>query len=255
MKNQPNYKATLEALPDVERRRLLLGDWTARETGSTYFQREWCRELTEEPPANEILRTVRAYDFAGTLKSSSNPSPDYTACARISKLKNGDYFVHDVQRTRILYGDWEKFILENAQRDGYSTEVLIPLDPGASAKVATSLLTRAVSEKGYRVRTLKTTQSKLDRFRPFSSLAMNGHISFLKGCGYDYENKVEGDNSFLYRELEAFTGKRRGGEAHHDDLVDACSDCISVLASRVNIPNMAAGLTSVNTTVRTPFER
>lgn len=217
MKSNPNYKASLEALPDVERRRLLLGDWTARETGSTYFQREWCKELTEEPPASEILRTVRAYDFAGTLKSSSNPSPDYTACARISKLKNGDYFVHDVQRTRILYGDWEKFILENAQRDGFNTEILIPLDPGASAKVATSLLTRGISEKGYRVRTLKTTQSKLDRFRPFSSLAMNGHISFLKGCGYDYENKADGDNSFVYRELEAFTGKRRGGEMGHDD--------------------------------------
>lgn len=217
MEKDPQYKSKLEAMPEVEMRRLLLGDWTARETGSTYFQREWCRELTEEPPASEILRTVRAYDFAGTLKSSSNPSPDYTACARISKLKNGDYFVHDVQRTRILYGDWEKFILENAQRDGFNTEILIPLDPGASAKVATSLLTRGISEKGYRVRTLKTTQSKLDRFRPFSSLAMNGHISFLKGCGYDYENKADGDNSFVYRELEAFTGKRRGGEMGHDD--------------------------------------
>lgn len=218
MKAQPDYKSKLEAMPEVEMRRLLLGDWTAREAGSTYFQRAWCEpEAAEEPPRSEILRTVRAYDFAGTLKSSSNPSPDYTACARVSKLKNGDYFVHDVQRTRILYGDWEKFILDNAKADGRDTEILIPLDPGASAKVATSILTRSLAEQGYRVRTLKTTQSKLDRFRPFSSLAMNGHIKFLKGCGYDYENKIEGDNSFVYRELEAFNGKRRGGELGHDD--------------------------------------
>lgn len=253
MKAQPDYKSKLEAMPEVEMRRLLLGDWTAREAGSTYFQRSWCAEPTDEPPRSEILRTVRAYDFAGTLKSSSNPSPDYTACARVSKLKNGDYFVHDVQRTRILFGDWEKFILDNAARDGYDTEILIPLDPGASAKVATSLLTRALSEKGYRVRTLKTTQSKLDRFRPFSSLAMNGHISFLKGCGYDFENKVDGDNNFVYRELEAFNGKRRGGESGHDDVVDSLSDCISILASRVNIPNMAAALGSVNMTNNNPF--
>jgi len=254
MKSNPNYKAALEALPDVERRRLLLGDWTAREEGSTYFQREWCGEQAiDEPPASEILRTVRAYDFAGTLKTSANPSPDYTASARVSKLKNGDFFVHDVQRTRILFGDWEKFVLENAARDGFNTEILIPLDPGASAKVATSLLTRAIGEKGYRVRTLKTTQSKLDRFRPFSSLAMNGHIKFLKGCGYDYENNIEADNNFVYRELEAFNGKRRGGESGHDDMCDALSDTISILAQRVNIPNMSAALASVNMSTKTPF--
>ena len=254
MEMQPEYMSNLEAMPEVEMRRLLLGDWTARETGSTFFQREWCRgDSLEEPPACDILRTVRAYDFAGTLKSSSNTSPDYTACARVSKLKNGSYFVHDVQRTRILFGDWETFVMNNAARDGYNTEILIPLDPGASAKVATSMLTRAIAEKGYRVRTLKTTQSKLDRFRPFSSLSLNGHIKFLKGCGYDFENKVDGDNNFVYRELEAFNGKRRSGEMGHDDLVDCLSDCISILASRVSIPNMAAALGSVNMSNNNPF--
>lgn len=254
MKMQPEYKSNLEALPEVEMRRLLLGDWTAREEGSTYFQRSWCgEEALIEPPASEILRTVRAYDFAGTLKSSGNPSPDYTACAKISKLKNGDYFVHDVRRTRILYGDWEKFILENAAQDGRNCEIIIPLDPGASAKVATSLLTRSLSEKGYRVRTMKATQSKLDRFRPFSSLAMNGHVQFLKGCATDLENNIDSNNSFMYRELEGFNGKKRSGESGHDDMVDAISDATSILAQRVNVPNMARILDSVNLNNISPF--
>lgn len=253
MKTNPNYKAALEALPDVERRRLLLGDWTARETGSTYFQREWCREALEEPPRSDIVRTVRAYDFAGTLKTSGNQSPDYTACAKISKLKNGDYFIHDVQRTRILFGDWTKFVLDNAARDGKDTEILIPLDPGASAKVATSIMTRTISEHGYRVRVVKTTQSKLDRFRPFSSLAMNGHVSFLKGAGYDFENNIEGDNGFVYKELEGFTGKRRGGESGHDDLADCISDAIAILAQRQVIPKMSSVLSSVNTSYKNPL--
>lgn len=254
MKMQPEYKSNLEALPEVEMRRLLLGDWTAREEGSTYFQRSWCgEEATSEPPASEIVRTVRAYDFAGTLKSSANPSPDYTACAKVSKLKNGDYFIHDIQRTRILYGDWEKFILENGAIDGKDCEIVIPLDPGASAKVATSLLTRSLSERGYRVRTMRATQSKLDRFRPFSSLAMNGHIKFLKGCATDFENNIQGNNSFVYRELEGFTGKKRGGESGHDDIADALSDAIAILAQRVNIPNMAKVLTSVNLTNKSPL--
>jgi predicted phage terminase large subunit-like protein len=254
MKMQPEYKSNLEALPEVEMRRLLLGDWTAREEGSTYFQRSWCgEEALTEPPASEIVRTVRAYDFAGTLKSSGNPSPDYTACAKISKLKNGNYFVHDVRRCRILFGDWEKFIVENAQQDGRDCEIIIPLDPGASAKVATSLLTRSLSEQGYRVRTMKATQSKLDRFRPFSSLAMNGHVQFLKGCATDLENNIDSNNSFLYRELEGFTGKKRSGESGHDDCVDAISDATSILAQRTVIPNMARALSSVNLTNRSPL--
>lgn len=255
IENQPEYLASLEALPDVERRRLLLGDWTARETGSTYFQREWCQEVLEEPPKSDIVRTVRAYDFAGTLKTDGNPSPDYTACMKISKLKNGSYFVHEALKTRILPGDWLNFIIENARRDGFNTEIIIPLDPGASAKLATGLLTREISEYGYRVRTLRASGSKLDRFRPFSSLAMNGHITFLKGCGTDLENNIQNDNNFVYKELEAFTGKRKSGESGHEDLADAGADAIAILASRTNVPKMASGLTAVNLTNKTPFDK
>lgn len=255
MKAQPDYQSKLEAMPEVEMRRLLLGDWTARETGSTYFQRDWCQEVMDEPAANDIVRTVRAYDFAGTLKSSGNPSPDYTACVKMSKLKNGDYFVHEVLRTRILFGDWEKFMIENANRDGKNCEIIIPLDPGIGAKAATAILTRSMSEKGYRIRVMKASKGKLDRFRPFSSLSMNGHVTFLKGCSTDLENRIEGNNNFMYRELEAFNGKARSGEAGHDDIIDAISDATSILAQRVNIPNMASALSSVNLSNNTPFDK
>ena len=254
MEAQPEYKSNLEALPNVEMRRLLLGDWTAREEGSTYFQRSWCGDdALEEPPASEIVKTVRAYDFAGTLKSSANTSPDYTASAKVSKLKSGDYFIHDVQRTRIPFGDWYKFVIDNAKNDGKGVDILIPLDPGAAAKAATSFLTRSIGEAGYTVRVVKTSQSKLDRFRPFSSLAMNGHIKFRKNCGIDYENNIQGDNKFVFRELEAFNGLRRSGEMGHDDMVDVLSDCISILAQRLNIPKMYSGLSSMNLTSKSPF--
>lgn len=256
MKTNPNYKAALEALPDIERRRLLLGDWTAREAGSTYFQRDWCgEEAIVEPPKSDIIRTVRAYDFAGTLKSDSNPSPDYTACVKMSKLKNGDYFIHEVVRTRIQFGDWEKFIIENAQRDGGDVDIVIPLDPGAQAKVSTSIFTRSLSEKGYRVRTVKTSQSKLDRFRPFSSLAHNGHVRFLKGCGYDLENKIEASNNFVFKELEAFNGLRRSGESGHDDIADCISDATIILAQRQQIPKMSSALSNFNLETNSPLTK
>lgn len=242
IENQPEYLASLEALPDVERRRLLLGDWTAREQSSTHFLRSWVTEATEEPPKSEIIKTVRSYDLASSLKSEANISPDYTATCKVSKLKNGSYFVHDVQRTRIRFGDWKKFILNNAISDGYDVDIILPLDPGAAAKAATGLLSRELSEEGFRVRTLQTTKSKLDRFRPVSSLSQNGHVVFLKNCGTDHENKVLNDNNFIYKELESFTGLRKSGESGHDDIVDAMSDAVAILAQKIQLPNFMQGL-------------
>jgi hypothetical protein len=79
------------------------------------------------------------------------------------------------------------------------------------------MLARELSAEGLYVRTLRTSTSKLDRFRPFSSMAMNGGVTFLKGCGHDLENKIESDLRFVYRELENFDGTRKSGEAGHDD--------------------------------------
>lgn len=253
IENQPEYLGSLEAMPDVERRRLLLGDWTAREQSSTHFLRSWCREEIQEPPKSEIVKTVRAYDLASTLKNDGNPSPDYTATCKVSKLKNGEYFVHDVQKTRIRFGDWKQFILNNAIKDGYDVDVILPLDPGAAAKASTGILTREISEEGFRVRTLQTTKSKLDRFRPVSSLAQNGHIVFLKNCGTDHENGITNDNNFVYKELEAFTGQRKSGESGHEDIVDALSDTIAILAQKFQIPNFMSGLKSTDLSVSNPF--
>lgn len=257
MENQPEYLASLEALPDVERRRLLLGDWTARESASTFFSRSWVKEAIEEPPQSEIVKTVRVYDFAGTLKSDSNPSPDYFATVKMSKLKSGEYFVHDVQRTRLRFGDWKEFILRNAYSDGPKVDVVLPVDPNPAAKAATTILSREIAEEGFYVRTVKSSTSKLDRFRPFSSLAMNGSVVFLKNCGTDHENKIYSDLGFVYKELEGFTGQRRGGESGHDDIVDCLSDCVHILAQKVTIPNFLGGLQSASSSLTTtnPFTR
>jgi len=255
IENQPEYLASLEAMPDVERRRLLLGDWTAREEASTHFMRSWVTEDVVEPPASEIEKTVRTYDFAGTLKSDSNPSPDYFAAAKVSRLKNGNYFVHDIQRTRIRFGDWKEFILNNAWKDGAKVDIVLPIDPNPAAKAATQILAREISEQGFMVRTVKSSSSKLDRFRPFSSLAMNGSVVFLKNCGTDFENKIINDLGFVYKELESFTGLRKSGESGHDDICDCLSDAISILAQKITIPNFLSGLQNVDLSRSNPFNR
>jgi len=253
IENQPEYLASLEALPDVERRRLLLGDWNARAQGSTFFQRGWMEEVLALPDNSQIEHTVRTFDFAGTLKSDINPSPDYTATVRMSKSKSKDYYIEDVRRTRIQFGDWKKFILDCAQSDPRGTEYYIPVDPNPAAKAAATLLVRELAELGLYAKTIRASGSKLDRFRPFSAMAQTGGIKILKGCFTDYENNVVGDNETYYKELEAFTGERKRGESGHDDLVDVSSDAFSTLASATILPSLG-GLLNINLTRTNSFQ-
>lgn len=215
-KVNPQYVSWLKGLRGVERARLLDGNWYVREEGSSYFDRAWCEEVDYVDPS-DIVKTVRSWDFAGSLKSDLNPSPDYTATVRMSLLKNGDYVITDVQRHRIKPGDWLEFVLQCSEDDPDGTVTYIPEDPNPAAKRSAMLFARDLSEYGFYVRRMKTNQKKLERFRPFSSMAQNGGIKFLKGCAVDHENKIYNDLGFVYRELENFTGVRRRGEQGHDD--------------------------------------
>lgn len=245
IENQPDYLSSLEALPDVERRRLLHGDWNARAKGSTFFQRDWLEEILVMPDSVNIDTTVRTFDFAGTLKSDGNPSPDYTATMRMNKTKTKDYIIDDIRRTRIQFGDWKKFILDCALTDPPGTEYYIPVDPNPAAKAASNLLVRELAELGLYAKTIRASNSKLDRFRPFSAMAQAGGIKILKGCFTDYENNVQGNNETFYKELEGFTGERKRGESGHDDLVDVSSDAFSTLASSLSLPPLG-GLLNIN---------
>lgn len=242
MENQPEYLSNLEALPDVERRRLLLGDWTAREASASYFNRTWVEELLDYPDPHDIVEVVRSYDFAGTLVHDGNKSPDYTATCKMAKLRNGDYVILDIKRTRIRFGDWENFILQNALEDSKDTLILIPQDPNPAAKAASELLVRRLTEAGLYAQVMRASTSKLDRFRPFSSLAQQGAIKVMKGCATDLENNIQNNNDFFYKELESFTGVRKKGEAGHDDMVDTCSDAIHKLTSKVSFGSFLGGV-------------
>lgn len=231
MKRQPQYLASLEAQPEVERQRNLLGNWEARESTSTYFDRQWIEEIDYVDP-NEIEATVRTYDFAGTLKSDSNPSPDYTATVRMHRLRDGTYVIDDVRRTRIRHGDWLDFVIMCNQDDPSGIITYIPEDPNPAARRAAMMFIRDLANLGiYAKRMRATTRSKLDRFRPFSAMAQNGGVKVLRGCGIDYENNVHHENDFFYGELERFTGERKRGELFHDDIVDGVADAFTALAS------------------------
>lgn len=228
---RPEYLANLEAMPEIEKQRNLYGSWVARPEGAGYWRRAWVEELTHYV-REKGTRTVRAFDFAGSLKSDLYPYPDYTASVRMNKTPEGEYIIDDVRRTRIRYGDWEQFVLDCAKIDPPNTTYLIPVDPNPMAARATDeFVKRLKSVHRLSVRKMKTNGSKLDRFRPFSSATQNGQVKVLKDCGTDFENDIIHSNNFFYKELEQFDGERRNGEGGKDDMVDCCSDAFYILAS------------------------
>lgn len=250
-----SYIAFLEGLPRVEREILLYGNWEARPEGNSFFQREWVEEVNHVDE-DEVALTVRAYDFAGTLRSELNPSPDYTTSVRMRKMKNGDYIIDDVRRCRIRHGQWEEFVVSCWEDDPPNTEHIIPQDPGVAAARATQLFCKRLAELGIYTKKEKTNKSKLDRFRPFAACAENRGIKMLANCATDLENNIKDDNSFYYKELEVFTGQRKRGESGHDDLVDATSSAFTALASKTtSLSGISKNLITINQTmnVGNPF--
>lgn len=234
---EKSYIAFLEGLPRIQKEILLWGNWNARPESEGLVRREAFKESLVEPPWNEIVKTVRAYDFASTKKTKDMTfDPDYFCSVKMSKLKNGDYFIHEVERTRIGVGEWASHILKNALRDGKKVDIVIPLDPGASARFANSQLKKEIISEGYFVREFKATGDKLNRFRPVAAFINNGYMHILKDCGQDPENDICNDLNFFYKEVEGFTGKRKSGASGHDDLVDALSDSFAALSARFQLP-------------------
>lgn len=237
IKLNPLYLSNLLALPAVQKERDLHGNWDIRESASGFWKRDWCQEL-DEPPADALFdKIVRAYDFAGEMPSAANNHRcDYFASVKMGRLRTTkEFVVLDMVRTHLRFGDWEKFIIDQAKEDGKRCVVILPEDPNAAAKGATRTLVKKVMQAGFVCYPKKALRNKLDRFRLFSAACQNGFVSIVKGCGRDLYNNISYDNSFAYKELEAFDGGRKG----NDDLCDCCSDSYNYLNSSQSLPSGA----------------
>src|SRR5208337_2877240 len=93
----PEYLSNLNALPIVERARLLEGNWKIRPAAGLFFQRSWC-EVVDAVPAD--LNIVRYWDLAATEKTNNN-DPDFSVGVKMGRdRKTGIYYILDVVRFR-----------------------------------------------------------------------------------------------------------------------------------------------------------
>ncbi len=214
MVGDPSYRASLMALPKVERERLLKGNWKIRANAGTVFRREWF-PFIDVAPAD--ARKIRYWDRAATEVSPQNPDPDWTAGVKISRDGQGVYYVEDVCRGRWTPNKVKQRIHAVASQDGQACMVGIERDPGSAGVAEADDLVRSLAE--FRPRLFTPSGDKVTRAGPASSQAEAGNVRIVRGPWND---------AFL-AELENFP---TGG---HDDQVDGLSGGLNALAQRRSI--------------------
>lgn len=198
----PGYLANLLSLPEVERERLLRGNWKIKPAAGLMFRREWCEVLDKAPPGLEIKR---GWDLAATPKTALN-NPDFTCGTKLGRDESGIIYVLDNVRLRGSPAQVESLIREMAIKDGPKVEQQLPQDPAQSGKAQVSYLSRALM--GHNIRFSPELGDKEERFNPFSAYSQSGNVKVIKGPW----------NEAWFQTLESFPD-----ENAHDDEVDSTS--------------------------------
>ncbi len=213
MQQDPGYLGNLMAQSEVERERLLNGNWKIRPAAGKYFKRDDFTIVDVVP--DRVEAWVRSWDLAATQVSDAEPSPDATAGVLMGRMTDGRYIVADVKHVRKLANDVRKLVLNTATLDRVRykiVKVTVPQDPGQAGKEQANSYVKMLA--GYTVETIRPSGSKENRANPFASQVQAGNVLLLKG---DWNDEYIG-------ELESFP------DGSHDDMVDASSDAFNKLS-------------------------
>lgn len=207
LRNNPDYLASLRALPLVEQARLLGGNWKIRPAAGLYFKREWCSILDALPAGCE---EVRYWDLASTEKTESN-DPDWTVGLKLFRHPPTKRFiVADVRRLREGPFAVETAIKNTAAADGLVCRIGLPQDPGQAGKSQAKNFIANLA--GHTVQARAERGDKVTRFGPVSSQCQAGNVAFLRAPWND----------------EVFTSLEGFPEANHDDDADALAGAFAM---------------------------
>jgi predicted phage terminase large subunit-like protein len=209
----PEYRAKLEALPLVDRERLLNGNWKIKPSAGTIFRREWFTVVDQAPGSFNL---VRYWDMAATAPGgNSKKDPDWTVGLLMAET-GGRYYVLDIYRERRNPGEADEDRKALAAADGYGTRIREEQEGGSSGKTVIHHTAKDLF-KGFDYLGVPATGSKVVRAKPAASAAFNGLISIVRAPW----------NEEFLSEVHAFP------DGKHDDQVDALSGAFTDLAEHV----------------------
>jgi len=124
--------------------------------------------------------------------------------ALVGMTRDGYTIIGDIVRFRGTPGAVERAIQNTASQDGFTTQIGLEQEPGASGKSEGQYLVRQLG--GYAVTLYPAQNNKETNWKPLSSQAEAGNVMVVKGPW----------NEALFSELEAVP-------EGHDDQADAVS--------------------------------
>jgi predicted phage terminase large subunit-like protein len=214
MDADPGYLASLQALPLVERERLLGCNWNIRYTAGNYFKREWF-EIVDAVPAT--VDAVRYWDRAAVLtKPGEEDKASWTAGLCMGKSATGVYYIMDVSRFQDTPLKVKEQIKNIASQDGNKTRIGIEQDPGQAGKAEAQDQARNLT--GYRVTINVVRESKGKRAEPLSAQVEAGNVKIVRGRW----------NEAFLREMQNFDGSPKCVS----DQVDAASGAFYLLTQK-----------------------
>jgi predicted phage terminase large subunit-like protein len=219
MREDPGYLANLQALPLVDRERLLGGNWKIKPAAGKVFNRGWF-EIVDAAPAGG--RTIRFWDLAATEKTVAKPDPDFTAGVKMRRV--GDiYYILDAIAVQEAPGRVDTLIKNTAAQDGIEVTVRFEREGGASGvRDARNTVTMMA---GYDVRAVSPQGDKVQRAKGLAAQAEAGNVKIVRGPW----------NDRYLRTLHSFP------DGAHDDEVDASSGAFNDLVREVRQPTTQRG--------------
>ena len=200
-----SYRAVLQELDPIERKRLEFGDWWSTALGSL-FNRESFEIIddSEIPSFSNDTQIVRFWDLAGSEPTQSNPDPDWTVGC-LGAFDNGVFYILDIRRIRAKGDKVEKFIRATAAEDGPEIPIMMEQEPGSAGKNLIDQYARYVLP-GYNFTGQRATGDKVTRAKPLSAAVANGNVRLIRAAW----------NTDFLDEVSSFPEARV-----HDDQVDA----------------------------------
>jgi len=221
LRDDPNYLANLLTLPEVERERLLAGNWNIRPAAGLVFNRSWF-DFVDSAPVGGY--DCRFWDFAATEKKTIRDNPDETASVK-GRLFDNKLYLMDATAAPLGPAQAEQFFLgttmsdrQESARTGVPYQVAWEQEPGSASKREAY---RFISQlQGVDAKAIPSTSDKMVRAAPLATQARAGNVKVVKG---EWNDK-------LLHQLHTFGAP---GTKAHDDLVDASSGCYNQLAQLI----------------------
>jgi predicted phage terminase large subunit-like protein len=218
MRCNPQYLSNLKALPQVERERLLHGNWKIKPAAGLYFKRSQITLVDSIP--DDVVRWVRAWDFAATEdKKKNNPEdgPAYTAGVLIGKRKCGRWIIADVVNQRLSAMQVKDAVYNTAVMDKAKhkhVRIRLSQDPGQAGKDQAEQYIKFLA--GFSLSVVRETGSKETRAEPLSAQWEAGNVDVL----------IAPWNEEYFSQLESFP------QGMFKDMVDASSNGFNEIESK-----------------------